>query len=133
MKYELTPDLLTGNALIDTEHRQLFQAINQLTEDCEKGKGRDSLEKTADFLVSDVAKHFSDEERLQITSKYPAYSTHKQFHEGYKQKLSAAVEEIKQKGPTIATLGKFNGVVAILVSHSRVEDKRLAAHVRHNS
>ena len=50
MKYELTPDLLTGNALIDTEHRQLFQAINQLTEDCEKGKGRDSLEKTADFI-----------------------------------------------------------------------------------
>ena len=67
MKYELTPDLLTGNALIDTEHRQLFQAINQLTEDCEKGKGRDSLEKTADFLVSYVAKHCSDEERLQIS------------------------------------------------------------------
>ena len=55
MKYELTPDLLTGNALIDTEHRQLFQAINQLTEDCEKGKGRDSLKQTAGFLVNYVA------------------------------------------------------------------------------
>lgn len=133
MKYELTQDLLTGNTLIDTEHRELFRAINQLTEDCEKGKGRDSLKKAADFLVGYVAKHFSDEERLQVTSKYPGYPTHKQFHEGYKQKLSAAVQDIEAKGPTIATLGKFNGVVAVLVSHIRVEDKRLAAHVKKNS
>ena len=25
MKYELTDDLLTGNALIDSEHRELFE------------------------------------------------------------------------------------------------------------
>ncbi|OUP10601.1 bacteriohemerythrin [Anaeromassilibacillus sp. An200] len=133
MKYELTPDLLTGNALIDTEHRQLFQAINQLTEDCEKGKGRDSLKQTAGFLVNYVAKHFADEERLQTTSKYPGYPTHKQFHESYKEKLSAAVGEIEKNGPTISTLGKFNGVVAILISHIRVEDKRLAAHIKQHS
>ena len=30
MKYELTKDLETGNALIDSEHRQLFAAINNL-------------------------------------------------------------------------------------------------------
>ena len=30
MRYELTQDLLTGNQLIDSEHRQLFDAINAL-------------------------------------------------------------------------------------------------------
>ena len=30
MKYELTKDLETGNALIDSEHRQLFALINKL-------------------------------------------------------------------------------------------------------
>lgn len=130
MRYELTPELLTGNALIDSEHRQLFAAINSLMEDCEKGHGRDSLAKTSQFLLDYVAKHFADEERLQITSKYPGYPAHKTFHEGYKKNLAQTVEEIKIGGATIASLGKLNGVVAVLISHIRREDKNLAAHVK---
>ena len=34
MKYELTQELVTGNALIDSEHRQLFAAINDLLDAC---------------------------------------------------------------------------------------------------
>lgn len=39
MKYELTKDLETGNALIDSEHRQLFAAINNLMDACAQAKG----------------------------------------------------------------------------------------------
>lgn len=79
MKYELTPDLLTGNALIDSEHRQLFAAINDLMDACSQGKGRDKILSTAKFLTGYVAKHFGDEEQLQMRSKYPNYPAHKQF------------------------------------------------------
>lgn len=130
MKYELTPDLLTGNTLIDSEHRQLFSAINNLMTDCEKGRGRDSITKTAEFLLNYVAKHFGDEEKLQISTNYPAYSTHKTFHEGYKKKLGEVVKEIEQNGPKITSLGKLNGQIAVLVSHIRIEDKKMAAHVK---
>ena len=34
MKYELTSDLMTGNSLIDAEHKQLFDAINDLMDAC---------------------------------------------------------------------------------------------------
>ena len=34
MAYTLTPDLLTGNATIDAQHRQLIQAINDLLAAC---------------------------------------------------------------------------------------------------
>ncbi|UQT48907.1 hypothetical protein M5E87_02180 [Flavonifractor plautii] len=37
MRYELTQDLLTGNQLIDSEHRQLFDAINALMDACAQG------------------------------------------------------------------------------------------------
>ena len=30
MRYELTKELETGNATIDREHRELFNAVNQL-------------------------------------------------------------------------------------------------------
>lgn len=130
MRYELTADLLTGNALIDTEHRQLFAAINSLMEDCEKGRGRDSITKTSKFLLDYVAKHFSDEEKLQVSSKYPGYPAHRTFHEGYKRNLAQTVKEIETNGATISSLGKLNGVVAVLISHIRREDKNLAAHVK---
>ena len=34
MKYELTPDLLTGSQQIDMQHRQLFEAVNRLMDAC---------------------------------------------------------------------------------------------------
>lgn len=130
MKYELTTDLLAGSALIDSEHRQLFAAINSLMEECEKGKGRDSIIQTARFLVDYVAKHFADEEKPQISSKYPGYTAHKAFHENYKKSLAQTVKEIENDGPTIASLGKLNAAVATIVSHIRREDKNLATHVK---
>ena len=66
MKYELTKDLETGNALIDSEHRQLFAVINKLMDACSQGKGRDQIASTVQYLNDYVSKHFSDEEQLQI-------------------------------------------------------------------
>ncbi len=133
MKYTVTKDLETGNALIDSEHRELFNAVNNLMDACSQGKGRDQIASTAQFLNNYVSKHFADEERLQQQSKYPAYPTHKQFHEGYKRSLAAVAAEINKDGPSIATLGKLNQTVGVLVNHIRTEDKKLAAHIKANA
>ena len=133
MKYELTKELETGNALIDSEHRQLFAVINKLMDACSQGKGRDQIASTVQYLNDYVSKHFSDEEQLQIKSKYPGYPGHKQFHDGYKRNLLQATNEILTSGATIASLSKLNQVVSILVTHIRLEDKKIAAHVKANS
>ena len=133
MKYELTKDLETGNALIDSEHRQLFAVINKLMDACSQGKGRDQIASTVQYLNDYVSKHFSDEEQLQIKSKYPGYPGHKQSHDGYKRNLLQATNEILTSGATIASLSKLNQVVSILVTHIRLEDKKIAAHVKANS
>ena len=130
MKYELTQDLITGNALIDSEHRQLFDAINALMDACSLGKGREKIMSTAQFLQGYVNKHFGDEEGLQVKSKYPNYPAHKQFHDGYKRQLDDTVQVLVAEGPTVKALGALNQIVGILVSHIRTEDKRLARHVR---
>ena len=132
LRYELTNDLLTGNNLIDTEHKQLFAAINELMEACSQGTGRDKIMSTAQFLTNYVNKHFGDEEQLQVSSKYPNYPAHKQFHDGYKRQMSEATQELIKEGPTVKALGDLNRIVGILVSHIRTEDKKLARHVRGN-
>lgn len=130
MRYELTPDLLTGNSLIDSEHKQLFAAVNDLMDACGQGKGRDKIQQTVEFLNDYVGKHFSDEERLQTTSKYPGYPAHKTFHDGYKRQLSQATRELTVEGPTVKALGALNQIVGVLISHIRIEDKKVAKHVK---
>lgn len=130
MKYELTSDLTTGNQLIDSQHRQLFEAVNRLMDACSAGKGRDQIQETMTFLNQYVQKHFSDEERLQTQSSYPGYAAHKQFHDGYRRQLAQTGQLLLQEGPTVKALGELNQAVAILVSHIRSEDKRIARHIR---
>ncbi len=132
MQYELTQDLITGNTLIDTEHKQLFAAINDLLDACTKGKGRDQVMKTVDFLNRYVERHFSDEEKLQVNSKYPNYPAHKTFHDGYKRQMTQTTQELLNEGPTVKALGKLNQVAGVLISHIRVEDRKLAKYLREN-
>ena len=130
MKYELTKDLETGNALIDREHRELFAAVNQLMEACSSGKGREELTSTASFLEGYVKKHFGDEEKLQQSSSYPGYSAHKLFHTSYSRKLDGICEKIKKEGATVAGLSELNREIGVLLTHIRTEDKKLAAYLK---
>ena len=130
MRYEVTQDLITGNALIDSEHRQLFDAVNNLMDACSQGQGRTQIQSTATFLSNYVVKHFQDEERLQTQSKYPGYTAHKTFHDGYRSQLALTAQALLREGPTVKALGDLNQVIGVLVSHTRVEDKRLARYIR---
>ena len=69
MRYELTKDLETGNATIDREHRELFDAVNKLMDACGSGKGRASLEPTMKFLLEYVNKHFSAQPCISLFEK----------------------------------------------------------------
>lgn len=126
-KYELTKDLETGNIIIDKEHRELLNAVNDLLEACGEGKGRDHMKKTINFLNNYVDRHFANEEKLQQKSEYPAMAGHKAFHEKYKQTLRDITSEISTEKPTVAELSKLNVHIGLLITHIRTEDKKLGA------
>ncbi len=131
MAYQFTKDLETGNALIDREHRELFDAINALLDACGKGQGRNELTKTAQFLQNYTAKHFSDEEQIQKQSNYPGFSQHKGYHDAFKKTVADIVGKLAVNGPTVALVGEINSALAgWLVNHIKREDKKLAEHLR---
>lgn len=132
-RYEVTPDLETGNDLIDSEHRMLFEAINDLMDACSFGHGRDKIGETADFLADYVDKHFADEEDLQRKNHYPHYETHHNFHVSYKQKIRELASKIRMEGSNVKNLGEINSQVSVLINHIRHEDKRLAEFIRGNA
>lgn len=133
MTYQMTSDLLTGNIIIDNEHRQLFDAINALLDACAAGHGRDKLAQTMSFLESYIAQHFAHEEQLQAQTKYPDAVRHKQLHDGYKQVVSGICQELKQTGPTLGLVGKVNANVGgWLITHIKREDAKVAAHIKNS-
>lgn len=131
MAYIFTKDLETGNALIDSEHRQLFDAVNQLLAACAAGKGRAELESTMRFLQDYTAKHFADEEKLQIQSQYPDYVNHKRYHDDFKRDVAGICAKLAKEGPTIVLVGEVNSAIGgWLVNHIKKEDRKVAAHLK---
>lgn len=131
MAYTWSKDLETGNLTIDTQHKQLIEAINQLLAACASGKGRDEIQKTMLFLSDYTKKHFADEERMQMQSKYPDYANHKQYHEGFVQVVKDIGKELDAQGPTIVLVGKVNSAIAgWLLNHIKREDTKVAAHIK---
>ncbi len=133
MAYAWSADLETGNTAIDTQHKELIIAVNNLLDACASGKGREALKQTADFLYSYTAKHFADEEKLQLASKYPDYQNHKKEHEDFKKVVHEMVAQLNTEGPTVAMVGKVNKTIAgWLIRHIKQQDKKVAAHIRAN-
>lgn len=128
-RYEFTPNLETGNTIIDKEHRELIDAVNKLLDACGSGNALDEVNKTVKFLNDYVNKHFTHEEQLQQQSKYPNYMGHKAFHDGYKKTLSEITNTIAKSGASVGELMKLNGHIALLITHIKTEDKKLGAYL----
>lgn len=130
MAYQVTNNLLTGNMIIDNEHRQLFDAINKLLDACSKGQGRNQLAETMNFLQKYIEQHFSHEEQLQRQTNYPDAARHKELHDGYKRVVQEIAQELEKNGPTVVLVGKVNSNIANwLVMHIKREDVKVAAHI----
>jgi methyl-accepting chemotaxis protein len=132
-RFTWSKDLETGNDLIDSQHKQLIEALGNLMDACSGGKGRAVLAETMDFLESYTAKHFGDEEALQKQHDYPDYPNHKRLHDRFKTVVSKLGRQLKAEGPTIALVGKVNADIGgWLVNHITREDTKVAAHVRNS-
>ena len=133
MKFEVTKELETGNAIIDSEHRELFAAVNRLMDACSAGHGRDHMMPMVNFLLDYVDKHFAHEEQLQNQSHYPGFFAHHAFHENYRQKLKDILSKISANGPTLIDVNALNLHIGTLVAHIKTEDKKLGTFLKGQS
>ena len=131
MVFSVTNDLITGNDMIDNQHRQLFKAINDFQDACSSGQGKERVSATMKFLVSYTAKHFGDEERLQQQSRYPDQPNHKRLHEQFKSLVNDLAKQQQDEKSSIMVLTKLsNSLGTWFMDHIMREDKKVAAHIR---
>lgn len=132
MKVEFDSSLVTGNAMIDEQHKELIGKIDRLLSCCEQNGGKVEAIKMLDYLAEYTDFHFGEEEKLQEEVSYPAIEEHKKQHADFKK----AVEElhemlIEEEGPTEAFVAAVNkNVVDWLFDHIKKMDQALAAFVQ---
>lgn len=134
MAYNWSNDLLTGNMQIDTEHKELIKAINDLLEACSKGKGRAELERTVKFLSSYTKTHFAHEEALQVKYNYPDYNNHKKYHKHFVEQVENIHKKLLAEGSNIVLVGEINSKVGNwIINHIKREDVKVAQHIKSKS
>ena len=71
MYAEFSDNLITGNEMIDSQHKELISKINDVLKSCEQSNDKLVAVKTLDFLEEYTEYHFSAEEALQREIEYP--------------------------------------------------------------
>ena len=123
--------LKIGVPLIDSEHKELCDRIDQLFAACNQGKGRDEIVKTVEFLESYTIKHFSDEEKLQRSSSYPKVAEHKAMHDSFTKKIAEVKKDMIEHGVSITTVSQTNYfIMDWLLNHIQKVDTELANYIK---
>lgn len=130
MRAEFDETLVTGNEMIDGQHKELIDKINKLLDSCEVGNDKMTAIKTLDYLADYTDFHFGEEEKLQESIVYPGIEQHKKEHE----KLRKVVEELhemleEQEGPTDAFVAQVQeNVINWLYNHIKGFDRSVAEY-----
>ena len=76
MRIEFDDNLITGNEMIDTQHRELISRTNQFLGKLEERPGRVEAIQMLDYLDEYIEFHFGEEEKLQEEIGYPGLAEH---------------------------------------------------------
>lgn len=132
MGLEFEKSLVTGNDMIDGQHKELIGKIDNLLTNCEQGFGKLQAIKMLDYLAEYTEFHFEAEEKLQEEVSYPAIQEHKAKHAEFKKTVDELHEMLEEEeGPTEAFVEAVKkNVVDWLFQHIKNMDQALAAFIQ---
>jgi hemerythrin len=79
--------------IIDMQHRNLVNIINELHQAMGAGQGKDKLAQILSRLIKYTQTHFATEEKFMESRGYPDYTQHKAEHD----RLAATVVDFQNK------------------------------------
>ena len=120
-----------GCDFVDSQHKRLFELVNNISKACNDGEDVKILDETLDFLLQYTVQHFIDEEAYQIKHEFPDYERHKQLHEDFKETIGEKVTEFRKKGSTKYLSDTVNKIVVKwLVDHILMEDMKIGVYIK---
>ncbi len=90
----------TGDALVDDQHKKIFQIVNKFEEQVKAGTAEENIENTLKFLGTYVQTHFSYEEGCMNKHKCPVAEQNKQAHAQFLQDYATFQARFSSEGYT---------------------------------
>ena len=128
---EFDESLVTGNEMIDEQHKELIGKIQDSLRSCEKGSEKATAVKMLNYLATYTDYHFKEEEKLQENVGYPGRETHHEKHEEFKKTIQELYEYLQEyEGPTdrFSELVQKN-VIDWLFGHIKTYDRSVAKFI----
>ena len=116
---------LTGHAVIDHQHRTLFDIIDNIRTQQNSGFA-DDVGITLD-LIKYVIQHFDFEKRLMVESAYPGAAGHLENHRQISETVTAYSNRIMRGEPARLELAAF--IDTWIRYHIGEEDRNLVKHL----
>ncbi|RGY99475.1 hemerythrin family protein [Clostridium sp. AM58-1XD] len=130
MRAVFDDSLLTGNKMIDAQHKELIDKINSLLISCENKNDKQGAVNMLNYLADYVDFHFAEEEQLQKEMEYPGIREHKIKHRELRlvvEDLHAMLEE--EEGPSERFVEQVQkNVVDWLYYHIKTFDRSVAEY-----
>ena len=115
----------------DSQHKKLFEIINQLADAMRVGKGQAVISEIVNKLIHYTQTHFEQEEALMQQTKYPQLPAHQVLH----RKLVADVQQFKRElddGVRVNTVAILDFLKEWLTQHIQKVDKAYSEHLNAN-
>ncbi|MDR2483628.1 MAG: bacteriohemerythrin, partial [Treponema sp.] len=129
--YTMDQSFLTGCGGMDDQHGKLFDAINDLIEACQQGKGKEELQKSLDFLSDYTVKHFFNEEQLLKKYGFSGFDKHRQHHEAFKAKVKELSHQAILQGFSETLIKDVQTKIGSwLIEHIKGEDFQWARELK---
>jgi len=117
----------TGIAKIDEQHKELFRQVDILMDRTQT----DRIPATLDFLGKYVIKHFSDEQIMHASSKYPKAEAHKKLHTDFIAKYKDMKNQYDSSGDKLSVVMNINKIcIGWLKEHIMIQDKDFANYFK---
>ncbi len=122
--------LLVGVEVIDQQHKELVELINNMINSILRGEGRETLSQAIAFLETYVSKHFSTEEVIMTDTGYPEYALHAGQHILFVERFHILKDRFDSEGITSELILDLNRhLVQWFVNHILGTDKRLGEYI----
>ena len=127
--------IMTGNKMIDEQHIELIEKINQLVQSCEQGREKVKAIKMLHYLADYADLHFNEEEALQERIQYPGLLEHRQKHEDFRRSVSELFEMLEEEeGPSERFVEAVHrNVTEWLYGHIKGFDVSVASYMHMNN
>ncbi len=123
------PQFTLGISIIDSQHKKLFDLVNNLYKAFKTGKDHAVLESILEELTSYTDYHFKTEEELFEKYGYPETDIHKEIHKKLVDKVVAFLHNFKA-GKATVNFEVLNFLKNWLTNHIGVTDRKYAPFLK---